>query len=178
AADISPEFARAIQQAGRPLELRSDPSQTASIGLTQTFEGKARLAPGDTTDPQNVRKYRILSISTSQLAYDFEQAKKPGRTGWITPSISNTFQSDLLPGFNLSTSHDLWRGAVGTDSAKFDPFLASVTAGFAVSANTFRSILSIFGLAHRKTEQESPQRQSQPTSYVADVGRRRAGTFF
>ena len=179
AADISPEFARAIQQTGRPIELRSDPNQTASIGLTQTFEGKARQAPGDTTDPQNVRKYRILSISTSQLAYDFEQAKKPGRTGWITPSISNTFQSDLLPGFNLSTSHDLWRGTVGTDTAEFDPFLSSVSAGFAVSANTFRSILSVFGLAHRKTDQrEGQERQSQPTSYVADVGRRRAGTFF
>jgi Tat protein translocase TatC len=179
AADISPEFARAIRQPGRAIELRSDPNQTASISLTQTFEGKARQAPGDTTDPLNVRKYRILSISTSQLAYDFEQAKKPGRTGWITPSISNTFQSDLLPGFNLSTSHDLWRGTVGTDSARFDPFLSSVTAGFAVSANTFRSILSLFGLAHRKIDSTGASGgQSRPTSYVADVGRRRAGTFF
>jgi Tat protein translocase TatC len=181
AADISPEFARAIQQPGRPIELRSDPNQTASISLTNTFEGKARLAPGDTTDPMNVRKYRILSISTSQLAYDFEQAKKPGRTGWITPSISNTFQSDLLPGFNLSMTHDLWRGTVGTDTAQFDPFLANMSAGFAVSGNTFRSILSIFGLARRATEPPAGQerdRQSQPTSYVADVGRRRAGTFF
>jgi hypothetical protein len=180
AADISPEFAQAIQQPGRPIELRSDPNQTASISLTNTFEGKARQAPGDTTDPMNVRKYRILSIATSQLAYDFEQAKKPGRTGWITPSISNTFQSDLLPGFNLSMSHDLWRGAVGTDSARFDPFLSSVSAGFAVSGNTFRSLLSIFGLASRPKETSATgrDRQPQPASYVADVGRRRPGTFF
>ena len=180
AADISPDFARAIQQPGRPLELRSDPNQTASISLTQTFEGKARTAPGDTTDPMNVRKYRILSISTSQLAYDFEQAKKPGRTGWITPSISNTFQSDLLPGFNLSMSHDLWRGQVGTDTAEFDPFLSSVSAGFSVSGNTFRSLLALFGLAKRKEPAAGAeqQREERPTSYVADLGRRRAGTFF
>jgi Tat protein translocase TatC len=180
AADIAPEFARAIQQPGRPLEFRSDPNQTASISLTNTIEGKARLAPGDTTDPLNVRKFRILSISTSQLAYDFEQAKKPGRTGWITPSISNTFQSDLLPGFNLSMSHDLWRGQVGTDTARFDPFLSSVSAGFAVSGNTFRSVLAFFGLARGPTETPDGQVRTQPppTSYIADVGRRRAGTSF
>jgi hypothetical protein len=128
----------------------------------------------------NVRKFRILSISTSQLAYDFEQAKKPGRTGWITPSISNTFQSDLLPGFNLSMSHDLLRGQVGTDTAEFVPFLSSVSAGFSLSGSTFRSLLALVGLARRREPVTGDDRQNQPppTSYVADVGQRRSGTFF
>jgi sec-independent protein translocase protein TatC len=179
AADISEEFARAIQQPGRPIELRGDPNQTASISLNQTIEGKARTAPGDTTDAANVRKYRILSLSTSALAYDFEQAKKPGRTGWTTPTISNTFQSDLLPGFNISMTHDLWRGAVGFDTTDFDPFLSNVSASFAVSGNTFRSLLSIFGLGGKRDTAQGPGRErAPPTSYVADVGRRRAGSSF
>ena len=52
-----------------------------------------------------------------------EKAKKPGFTGWATQSVTNSILSDLLPGFNLSLTHDLWRGTVGVDSAKFDPFL-------------------------------------------------------
>ena len=44
------------------------------------------------------------------MTYDFEQAKKPGLTGWATQSISNTVLSDLLPGFSLNLTHDLWRG--------------------------------------------------------------------
>src|SRR2546426_9166405 len=46
-------------------------------------------------------------------SYNFEQAKQPGRTGWQTQSIGNTFASDLLPGFSLRTTHDLWDGPVG-----------------------------------------------------------------
>ena len=148
--------------------------------MTQTFEGKPRQAAGDTADPQNIRKYRLLSVSTSALAYDFEQAKEPGRTGWITPSISNTYQSDLLPGFNLSTSHDLWRGAVGFDTARFDPFLSSVSASFSLSGNTFRSLLALVGLATRRDPDSAARREDSPppASYVADVGSRRAGSFF
>ncbi|MEO8294351.1 MAG: twin-arginine translocase subunit TatC [Gemmatimonadota bacterium] len=180
-ASIPLEFARAIATPGRPIERISHPNQTASIGLSQTFEGKARLAPGDTTDPANVRKYRILSISTGSIAYDFEQAKLPGRTGWTTPSITNTFQSDLLPGFSLNTTHDLWQGQVGTDSARFKPFLSSVSAGFGISGNTFRSLLSIFGLASRPTSGEDPSKirtqAAQPNRGV-DFGRRRSPGFY
>jgi hypothetical protein len=118
-------------------------------------------------------------VATSAIAYDFEQAKLPGRTGWTTQSLTNTFQSDLLRGFNLSLTHDLWQGTVGTDSADFDPFLQSMNASFAVTGNTFRSLLSLVGLAGaapdtvRRTEEPSV-----PTSYVADVGRRRSGSFY
>lgn len=145
-ADIPPEYARAIAQPGRPVALRSDPNQIATISLSQTFEGKARRAAGDTTDDANLRKFRILSITTSGLSYDFEQAKKPGRTGWTTSSITNTFQSELLQGFDLTMTHDLWRGQVGFDTASFDPFLSNMSAGVRVTGNTFRTLLSVFGL--------------------------------
>lgn len=81
----------------------------------------------------SARKVRLFSISTSPLSYDFEQAKKPGRTGWVNQTVTNTFLSDLLPGFSLSITHDLWRGVVGTDTAAFSPFLQNVTASFSLT---------------------------------------------
>jgi hypothetical protein len=174
AATIPLEFARAIAQNGQPVDLRSDPTQALSVGLSQTFEGKRKPPPGDTASAGDT-KIRLLSISTSPITYDFEQAKKTGRTGWATQSITNSLLSDLLPGFNVSLTHDLFRGTVGSDTAKFDPFLQNVSASFAVSGNTFRSIGSIFGLGGK-----GPQKKEEvPTSYVAQSGRRsRPGSFY
>lgn len=174
AATIPLEFARAIALNGQPTQLRSDPTQALSVGLSQTFEGKRKPPPGDTVSA-NDTKIRLLSISTSPITYDFEQAKKPGRTGWATQSLTNSLLSDLLPGFNVSLTHDLFRGQVGSDTAKFDPFLQNVSASFAVSGNTFRSIGSIFGLGGK-----GPRKKEEvPSSYVAQSGRRsRPGSFF
>jgi hypothetical protein len=65
------------------------------------------------------------------------------------------------------------------DTAKFDPFLQSVSASFAVSGNTFRSIGSIFGLGGKSTGDQARRPEQVPTSYVAESGRRpRPGSFF
>jgi hypothetical protein len=154
--------------------LRSDPTQTISVGLSQTFEAKAKPREGDTLTT-DARKTRVLSINTSAIRYDFEQAKKPGRTGWATESITNSFLSDLLPQFTLSLTHDLWRGALGVDTSDFDPFLSSVSASFGISGNTLRAIGSIFGLGGK-----GPRRREEdvPSSYVADAGRRNRGSFY
>lgn len=178
AANIPLEFARAIAQNGQPVDLRSDPTQTVSLSLSQTFEGKRKPPPGsDTTSSSSAidTKIRLLSITTSAISYDFEQAKKPGRTGWATQTLTNSLLSDLLPGFNLSLTHDLFDGDAGADSAKFDPFLQNVSASFGVSGNTFRSIGSIFGLGGK-----GPRKKEEvPSSYVAQSGRRsRPGSFF
>ncbi len=163
AATISDEFARSIARAGSTVPTRSQPLQTLSLTLTQTLEGKARRAPGDTLGTSEPRKYRLLSVSTSQLSYDLEQAKLEGRTGWITPFITNSFLSDLLPGFSVSLTHDLWRGTVGSDTAHFDPFLAQASAGFALSSRTFRSIGSFFGLlGRRESEPGEPDNARLP----------------
>ena len=89
AADVNEAFARAIALPGQPLQLRSDAQQRVSVGLSQVFEGKLR-PQGTDTSSADARKIRILSINTSPLAYDFEQAKKPGFTGWATQTITNT----------------------------------------------------------------------------------------
>jgi sec-independent protein translocase protein TatC len=177
AATVPEEYARALAGPGQPLQLRSDATQTMSLGLSQTFEAKAKTAPGDTATA-DARKFRVLSINTSPISYDFEQAKKPGRTGWVTDVVTNSFLSDLLPQFTLSLSHDLWRGDVGVDTADFDPFLSSVSASFGISANTLASIGSIFGLGRDTSAQRSRREDEVPTSYVVDPGRRNRGSFY
>jgi len=145
-AAIPGDYAAAVTPRGQPLPVRSDPQQRLSIGLSQTLEGKLRPPPGDTGGTGEGRKLRLLSWQTSAITYDFEQAKRAGRTGWVTPSITNTFQSDLLSNFSLSLTHDLWEGAVGSDTARFSPFLTSVSASFGLTGRTVRSVLGLFGV--------------------------------
>jgi len=147
-AAVSPDFARALDPTGRNAQARTDPQQTISLGLSQNFEAKLKPPPGDTTE-REPRKIRLLSVNTSSIGYNFEQAKQPRRTGWTTQTLSNTFASDLLPGFSLALTHDLWQGAVGSDTARFSPFLTSITASFSVTPATIRGIGGLFGLGGR-----------------------------
>lgn len=144
-ARVALEFARALDPTGRTLNARSDPQQTVTLGLQQNFEAKFKAAADDTTNAEP-RKIRLLGISTSSISYNFEQAKQPLRVGWQTQALTNTFASDLLPGFNLQITHDLWRGPVGLASTSFDPFLQSLSASFAISPRTLGAIGSLFGL--------------------------------
>jgi hypothetical protein len=141
-----------------------------SIGLSQNFEGKTRPASGDTSGT-STRKLRLLSIATSPIVYDFEQAKKPGRTGWVTSRMTNTLQTDLLPSFSLSTTHDLWEGAVGSDTAKFKPFLQNVNLSFALSGRTMRSFLGLFGVGGEAGKDGEDDEGEPPPSYLAQSGR-------
>jgi hypothetical protein len=144
--EVSAEFARAVDPTGRNFRARSDPQQTISLGLSQNFEAKLKPPPGDTTTERAARKLRLLSINTSSVSYNFEQAKQPGHTGWQTQTLSNSIASELLPGFSFSLTHDLWRGQVGTDTARFDPFLTSVSAGFTITPATIRGLAGLLGL--------------------------------
>ncbi len=131
--------------AATPGNVRESPTfMRLSFAMSNTFEGKLRQEQVDSTaQEQQARKVKLLSIQTSSFDYDFEQAKQPGRNGFVTQRISNQFTSDLLPGFSLSMSHDLWDGPVGYDTTRFDPFMTSISARFTLSARTFQSI---FGL--------------------------------
>lgn len=156
-ARVSEAFADAIRQPGRPLERVSPAARRMSVSLTQNFEGKSRRPAGDTTsDERNLPKLKILSITTSGLDYDLEQAQEEGRTGWVTQSITNGILSDLVPGLQLSLSHDLWDGPVGFQDSKFSPFLSSVSASFGLSSGTLRGVLALFGLASPPTGSTPP----------------------
>src|SRR3989441_1531151 len=153
-AQVSADFARVLDPTGQTLNARTDPQQTISVGLSQNIEAKLRRPAGDTSG-QAARKIRLLGLNTDAVSYNFEQAKQPGRTGWQTQSIGNTFASDLLPGFSLRTTHDLWDGSVGFAWYAFSPFLTSLAASFSVSPATIRGIARLLGLA-KKGETPTP----------------------
>ena len=154
-AQVSADFARVLDPTGQTLNARTDPQQTISLGLSQNIEAKLRRPAGDTSG-QAARKIRLLGLNTDAVSYNFEQAKQPGRTGWQTQSIGNTFASDLLPGFSLRTTHDLWDGPVGLATSEFSPFLTSLTASFSVSPATIRGIASLLGLAKKAETPATP----------------------
>ncbi len=167
-ATVSEAYRNAIDPAHQLLNSGSDPQQTISLGLSQNFEAKLKPPAGDTTTQAASRKLRLLSINTSSIQYNFEQAKQPGRTGWQTQTLSNSFGSDLLPGFSLTLTHDLWRGQVGTDTAQFDPFLTSVSASFSVTPATIHGIGSLFGLG--KPAAQPAATPTQPTGPTPSPG--------
>lgn len=139
AATVPEAYARAIALPGQQLQLRSQPENLLSLSLNQNFEVKAKPAPEDTLGTQ-ARKFRLLSIQTSPLQYNFQRAGEPGGSGWVTQDITNSVLSDLLPGFNLRFGFDLWKGVAGTDSARFSPFMNNLSMNFGISSATFRSL--------------------------------------
>ncbi|MGH7518690.1 MAG: twin-arginine translocase subunit TatC [Gemmatimonadales bacterium] len=177
AADVPEDFARAIAGPGQALQLRSDPTQTLSLSLNQTFEGKGKPQEGDTLGT-TARKLRLLSINTGAITYDFEQAKKDGENGWRTQTLTNSFLSDLLPGFNLNITHDLWRGRAGSDTSDFDPFLTSLQTNFTLSEGTFRAIGSVFGLGGRKGGRDTGVRRDPERGVGPPTGPTQPSSFF
>jgi hypothetical protein len=164
-ARVPEEYARAIDPTGRTANARTDPQQTITLGLSQNIEAKLKPPAGDTGQG---RKIRLLSINTSGLAYNFEVAKQPGRTGWQTQSLTNTFASELLPGFDVSLTHDLWNGVAGFDTARFDPFLSSVSARFAITPTTLRGVAGLLGLRPR-SQPAAPPAVATDTAAASDT---------
>ena len=183
---VDKKYARALDPTGRTLNAQTDPQQTISLGLSQNFEAKLKPRAGESADttagatPREPRKMRLLSINTSSISYNFEQAKQPGRVGWQTQGLDNTFASDLLPGFSLRISHDLWRGQVGLDTTRFDPFLTSVSTSFAIGPNTIAGIAGLLGLRGRPPAARQDSVATDSTRGVgataADFRRSQAGS--
>ncbi len=153
---VPEDYARVLDPTGTTLNARSDPQQTISLGLSQAFEGKLRTAEGDSASEAAARKLRLLSLSTSAVEYNFELAKQPGRTGWQTQRLTNSLSSDLVPNFQLSLTHNLWRGQAGVDTSAFAPFLENISASFQLSGNTLRTLAGVVGLPFRRGGGEAP----------------------
>ncbi len=171
AADVPEAYARAIAGPGQTPQLRSPTLHSLTFSIANTFEGKNRLAPEDsTTDPRQAPKVKLLNIRTSAITYDFEQAKLEGRNGWRTQTLSNSFTSDLLRGFTLSLAHDLWDGPVGFDTTDFDPFLRSASARFSLTGATISNILSLFVGGNTRDEPEDDELSDNPEDLLQPEG--------
>jgi hypothetical protein len=171
AANIPRDYAEAITFPGQTPLLRSDPTQSLSLGLTTVFEAKRKPPRGDTTAAAAAKKLRLLGIVFSPLSYDFEQAKKPGRRGWVTQTVSTTLQTDLLPSFTLGLQTDLWKGQASSDTAQFSPYITNVNAGFAISSATIKSL---FGLGHKTASTSA----TPPPAYGDDQSRAWINRFY
>ena len=166
AATVAEEFARAINPRATDLDLESPVVNQINIGLSQTFEGKYRQSEADSAANLEAQKIRLLNWQTSSIGYDFKQAEEPGRNGWTTQTLSNTFTSDLLRGFSLSVQHDLWDGTVGFDTTRFDPFLRSVSARFSLSGATFvRLFKAIVGSEELGVPEGDPEVEADTAAF-------------
>jgi hypothetical protein len=159
AATIPQDYADALSR-GAGTGNRNIPARhTVSMGLTQNIEVKLRPATAtsagaDTTrgtdaaaQPAEGRKLKVLSIQSSEIGYDFEQAKQPGRNGWTTQTWGNIVSSDLVRGLSMTLTMDLWEGRVGYDSSRFRPYLTSVATGFSIGTGTLNLLRRVLGLA-------------------------------
>jgi hypothetical protein len=168
-----------------------------SIGVSQTFEGRRRAvvtevdaAAADTaaTDPtaprrrEQVAPITILSIATDAVVYDFVRARERGGRleGVVTTEISNSIQSELLRGLQLTFAHDLWRsvavtppeipgeGGEGTENGadggglplpaptprrEFAPHLSRVNLSFSLSSDSW--LFRVLGLSGRGAEPDT-----------------------
>lgn len=145
------------------------------IQFQQTFEGKrpaeeAGDSVGDpasddralTDEPRRLagqQPVRLLSITTSAIAYDFEAASR-GEEGLTTTQISNSVASDLLKDLSLNFSHSLFRpitdGAGAQVDRTFDLHLEQVGASFGLTGDSwlFRW-LDLGGEGEAETVQEA-----------------------
>jgi hypothetical protein len=100
----------------------------------------------------------ILAINTTTpLRLDFA-AKSRGEPLVQTDQVSNSISSDLLRGFSLNMTHDLFDGT--GPSRRFAPYLTRLNASFSISSGT--SLGSIFGLGGNNGRAAPPRPQRTP----------------
>lgn len=185
---------RAIDSIANPLAFEVFPrggaeSNTITIGINQTFEGKYREAPGradaradsaaadsmsaDPTKPRRIpqaQKVTILSLNTDAVVYDFVTARELGR-GVRTESITNSINSDLLRGLQLSVTHDLFREddpLVQDSKRDFDPHLQRISASFSLSNSSW--LFRALGLTRKSDAPPQTGSAETPTPNQAQGG--------
>ncbi|MGH7574410.1 MAG: putative LPS assembly protein LptD, partial [Longimicrobiales bacterium] len=119
----------------------------------------ALLEPPDTSTStsgprrrETAQKMTLLAINTNALVYDFVRAREDGE-GFRTTTLSNTLRSDLLPGFDLRVTHDLFErpepnalgsgiGIVlpgGEPERRLAPHLSQMAFGFNLNSDSWIS---------------------------------------
>src|SRR5207247_957552 len=134
-------------------------------GLNQNFEAKFKTK-GDSASGAEAQPIKLLSINLSQMSYDFVRASKATHriSGVTTPSVSMNLHSDLLPGFEFSTSYSLFQGSTLSDSAVWKPWRESMSASLNIgqTQNPFAVLTRLFGKA-------VPEAQKSPAPGTTEV---------
>lgn len=146
-----------------------------TLGLNQNFEAKIKkpTEPNDSAsvEGQNGTNVRLLSINTTPLSYDFVRrahADSMGIHSWTagltTESFTYSLSSDLLPGFDFSSTYSLFTASTLSDTARFSPYLTGISASFNLSRdeNPWTKLTRLFGKA-------VPNSQAAPTTGVQGV---------
>jgi hypothetical protein len=152
-ADISSEFLRALNMTKQGY-LGSLAQNRLTLGLSHSLEAKLRSS--DTSANAEPKKIKVLAMNFSSLAYDFERARKTGRSGFVTDQFTYDVTTDLLPGFRGSVGYSLYQGDIMSDSARFKPFRERIDATFTVNGQSaiFGAMTRVFG---RAIPQKNPQ---------------------
>jgi hypothetical protein len=141
--------------AGDTLSMRVD-SMLLEIDslLADTTEGGAQAQ-------REAQKVMLLSLQTSAVTYDFEEASESGEwlRGFSPLTLSNTISSDFLRGLSIRVTHELFEdvptGSEGTEGGgvtrKFSPHLSNMNLGFSLSSQT--ALLQKLGAIFRRDRQ-------------------------
>jgi hypothetical protein len=91
-------------------------------------------------------------MNFSSLGYDFERARKTGRSGFATDMFQYDLTSDLLPSFRGSMRYSLYEGSILSDTARFKPFRQNIEASFTLNSQSgiFAALNRVFGRAIRQ----------------------------
>ena len=159
-ASVSDEYLRALGRT-RKGYLGSLMQNAVTVGLTQNFEAKLRPRNNDTTAVDQGKVIRLLTINMTPISYDFVRANSPTvhskLAGFTTETWGYTVNSELLPGFDFTSGYSLFQGSPLSDTARFKPYLTSISASFNISRNQnpFVVLARLFGLA-------APEAQATP----------------
>lgn len=166
-ADISTEFLRALNKSKQGY-LGALAQNRLTLGLSHVLEAKLRTA--DTSSTAEPKKVRVLSMNFSQLSYDFERARKTGRSGFVTDHFNSDFSSDLLPGFRAAVQYSLYQGDIMSDTARFKPFRQRIDASVTVNAQSgiWGAFNRIFGRAVPPTNPQIERVEASPDDALAN----------
>jgi hypothetical protein len=174
--DVSDEYLIAIGRT-RKGYLGNFEQRSVTFGLNQNFQAKARSK--NDSSPDAATKIDLLSINSTPLTYDFVRASeyasthggRRGTAGLTTETWGYSLRSELLPGFDFSSNYSLFAGSTLSDTAKFSPYLTSVSAAFNMSRdqNPFGVIARLFGKPVPKTGVPRPDSTPPQTLPVQPV---------
>lgn len=170
AASVSDEFLNALGKT-RADYLGALAQNRLTLGLNQSFEAKLKKAADDTTSGDEGRKVKLLSLGFSPLTYDFERARKTGRSGFATDRMNISVNSELLPGFSFDVGYSLFEGSVLSDTARFSPFRENISASLQLGRQSalVRWIARLFGVTGN-ARTDSLTRQEAAGAYASSAG--------